>query len=166
VAAPDPAQDRAARRARLRSDLADRRQLQIARLRDYQGAAQFPRQTLDPDAKVNLFIDDDGRLCAVANLLALDGQRGTVEIVARVNNTLRMADVHDGALMDWMLGSGLTQEEVVFIQEPYYFDEGNDLARAQEVERLQRHFAEVEKRLVADTDRSLDLAVDRLMATL
>jgi hypothetical protein len=154
----------AASRAEVRATLAARRQLMIERLHAYAQAGVFPLQRLEPNDKVNVFIDDEGRLCAMANLMALDGQRDLVELTARTNNTLRLIDVTRGPLLAWMLESGLTQEEIAMIQEPYYFDDRTSAFRERERQRLQAHFAEVEAQLVRDSEASLDLAVDRLLA--
>ena len=42
-----------------------------------------------------------------------------VKQVAEQNNFIRLGDVKQGPLMDWILTSGLTQDEIVAIQEPF-----------------------------------------------
>lgn len=147
----------------LRAQLAAARAQQIARLRDYRAAGFFPLNRVDPTAKINVFVDPDtGALCAVANLMSLSGKDQLVRDTAARNNLIRLADVQNGPLVDWILHSGLTHEEVVFIQEPYepYRSGFED----EEIERLRAHFVAVEEQLLRDNDASLDLAVDRLIA--
>src|SRR5262249_3078540 len=62
--------------------------------------------------------DADGRYCAVANLIHVDGRDDLVESTVREHNDLAIHDVHDGPIMDWILESGLTQEELERIQFP------------------------------------------------
>lgn len=158
-------------RAALRAELARERSRQIERLHAYAEAGVFPTNRERP-GMLNVFIDDEGHLCAAANLLALAGKRDLVERTASESNFIRLADVQSGPLFDWILHSGLTQEEVALIQEPYAFIEPAidpnqlDQEKEREKQRLQRHFRVVEQRLIADADRSLDLAVDRLIARL
>jgi hypothetical protein len=159
-------------RAAWRAHLAAERRVQIERLRAYRIQGRFPINRVRP-GRLNVFVDDrTGAHCAVANLIALSGQEELVQRTARENNFVRLADVSSGPLHDWVLTSGLTQEEVVFIQEPYSYEpQAAPLARrlnvaAAEKARLRRHFAEVERRLLRDNDASLDLAVSRLPAAL
>ncbi len=148
----------------LRNQLASARKLQIARLRAYAEARQFPRNTYGW-GKVNVMIDDDGTICAAANLMVKAGQRALVTKTAKQNNFLRFADVRSGALMTWMLKSGLTQEEIAVIQEPYVFDPGDDPAfEKQEDDRLHTHFINTIDMLEKNTAASLDIAVARLLA--
>ena len=47
------------------------------------------------------------------------GSNDAVEEIARHNNHVYVPDVHDGPLMQWVLQSGLTQEEAALIQPAY-----------------------------------------------
>jgi hypothetical protein len=157
--------DVAKQRKLLRAKLAKARKLQIARLRAYRKAAKFPRQFVDP-APTSVLVDDRGYLCAVAHLITKAGLGQLVQETAAQNNLLHFADVHDGPLLAWMLSSGLTQEEIAFIQVPYMEPEMpyNTNWEQQEIDRIEDHLVQVEKQLKRDTDASLDLAVDRLLA--
>ena len=157
--APDPA----ARpdHADLRASLADARARHIQHLRDYAAAGEFPRNRIAP-GMINVFIDEDGRLCAVANLMVKGGARALVDATAKANNTIVLGDVTDGPLMDWMLRSGFTQEEIAVIQEPYMEDR-SPVSWLDEQKRLREHFDKTIAMLEATTDASLDLAVARLM---
>lgn len=150
-----------------RNYLQSQRSVQIARLRMYAQAGVFPENRVRPGA-LNVFVDSNGRLCAVANLMAQSGHRSLVDRVAGSNNFLRFADVGSGPLADWALSSGLTREEIIRIQEPYeYIPAGlpaNIEWQAQQAERarLQNHFAVVLRELEVNTPSSLALAVNRL----
>src|SRR5262249_42523664 len=54
--------------------------------------------------------------CPMAELIHKSGRDDLVEAVKKEANAVRLADVHEGPLYDWMLGSGLTQEEIALVQ--------------------------------------------------
>lgn len=163
--------------AQLRRHLAARRQLMIRRLRAYGRAGIFPANHVEP-GRLNIFIDADGHLCAAANLIARDGRRDLVDAQARSNNFVRLIDVHDGELYRWMLASGLTQEEIDAIQEPYMFTGSEPIEPVEptepppvlvwnqqdEARRLQAHFRAIERQLTRNTRASLNAAVARYLA--
>ena len=156
-------------REELRATLAAHRATHLAELRRYVEAGVFPVNDVQP-GYLNVFADPSGHLCAVANLMAFDGDRAMVDQTAEATNYVRLVDVHEGALYDWILASGFTQEEIGRIQEPYFFQEVSLQQEQQqrqldrERNRLQRALNRTLARLTRTTDRSLDLAVDRLMA--
>ena len=172
-------------RAEWRAFLAQARRTQMDRIHDYRIRGEFPINRVRA-GKLNVFVDDrTGALCAVANLIAQSGHRDLVDQTAASNNFIRLADVSSGPLVDWILTSGLTHEEVVFIQEPYEYQgqveppaadpvdlpvSGVEPAAASprvvEKQRLRRHFVAVERRLSSDFERSIDLAMSRLPASL
>ncbi len=158
--------DPQARRAAVRTRLAAQRAVQLERLRAYRAAGEFPRQRLEPDDRVNLLVDDDGTLAAVASLMEQAGLGELVRVTAAHSNTLRLFYVQDGPLVAWILESGLTKEEVDLIQEPYAFDTRNPTARERERQRLVDQLVQVEARLERDAEASLDLATDRLLVRL
>ena len=146
----------------MREQLAARRSEKIARLHAYAAKGVFPRNVVSK-MPINVFRDGDGHLCAVANLVDLDGKHALVDQTARTDNFVRVAEQSSGELHDWVLTSGFTKEEIARIQAPYMPVQNDDIAFQQkENARLQAHFAEVERELVANTDASLDLAVARL----
>jgi hypothetical protein len=164
----------------IRAQLGAHRDEQIARLDDYARAGQFPHDyTTAPS--LHMFRDADGRLCAVANLVHQDGRDDLVEATVRTRNDLAVADVHDGPILDWMLGSGLTQEELARIQAPAPLlkapplpaapaprpvarPEAPRIDEAAMVALIRAHVAQVEGELRANREKSLDVAVDRWMA--
>jgi hypothetical protein len=158
-----------ATRASLLRQLRARRAVNLQRFSTYHRAGVFPDNHVQP-GMLNVFIDDEGHICAAANLVALDGMRSVVDDQARTDNYIRLVDVHSGALYEWMLLSGFTQEEIGQIQEPYAFipdepePEPTILAlEDQERERLQARLAEVEAMLRRNARASLQTAVDRLI---
>lgn len=170
VSVPDDVHVHTAReRARVRAELASARRRHLGMLRRYANAMAFPVNTYEP-GMLNVFVDDEGHICAAANLIARDGQRDLVQRTAAQDNYLRLAEVVGGPLMDWMLSSGFTQEEIARIQEPYeYIDEAQpprDAQRALEAEkqRVRMVLLQVARELERTTDASLEVATERLLA--
>lgn len=154
-------------RAQLRAQLAARRALNLQRFRQYARNGAFPDNHVRP-GMLNVMIDDEGKICAAANLMALDGLMGLVQQTAERDNYLRFVNVHQGPLMAWMLSSGLTQEEIDQIQEPYDFigfDDPRPIPVQEDDEklRLQARFREVAATLARNRERSLDVALERLL---
>jgi len=177
-----------------RDVLAQHRRQQIERLRAYAQAGAFPHNTTT-DAPLHMFRDAQGNYCAVANLIHQDGRDDLVETTVKTRNDLAVADVSDGPVMDWVLASGLTKEEVVRIQEPAPRMRSQPtpepravaptpvkkivpvavvkpapaapkgLTEAEMQAKIRAHVAEVLSELEANTAKSLDLAVARREAT-
>ncbi len=176
--APAAAVDRAA----IRAQLAAHRAEQIERLHAYAEAGEFPHNTTVAPS-LHMFRDAAGRYCAVANLVHRDGLDDLVAATVRDRNELAIADVHDGEMMRWVLGSGLTQEELVRIQMPAPFiakptrkprpaariavakNDAPDAAQeARMVDAVRAHAARMENELRDGTEASLDVAVERWVA--
>ena len=162
-------------RAAVRARLAAQRTANLSRFRTYQQKGVFPSNTY-LNQRLNVWIDADGHLCAAATIISLSGMSDLVMQTSQDNNFIRLADVRDGALMDWILTSGLTQEEIAAIQEPFdpvgepVRDEPTMIkvaaaARAAEDQRLLARYKQVERQIVRAQRASLELATDRLMAT-
>jgi len=163
-------------RATVHAELARRRGQQVTRLMAYAQRGEFPHNLAKPTS-THIFRDDAGRLCAVANLAHQDGRDDLVDATVRDHNDLAMADVHDGPILDWILASGLTQEEIVRIQLPappltrrerplapapaLVADRGLSEARMNAL--VVEHIEQVHRELQANTEKSLDLATDRLV---
>lgn len=154
-------------RAEVRAKLAAARAANLQRFRAYQTKGVFPSNTFDT-RKLNVWIDDAGNLCAAATIISASGKTQLVQQVGEQNNFIRLADVRQGPLMDWILTSGLTQQEIAAIQEPFmpvYREQPTvepDL-RTAENQRLMKKYKAVEAQIVKNQKRSLDVAVDRLM---
>jgi hypothetical protein len=160
--------------AGVRAKLAEHRKLELARLEAYASAGVFPRN-MTSAAPLHMLRDPDGRRCAVAHLAHLDGYDRALDAMAEEHNDLEFAEVKDGALYDFVLTSGLTQEEIARIQmpappmsredAPQPVAEAPRLPNEAEIRaQLQAHFREVAREIVASTDKSLDVAVARLAA--
>lgn len=158
-------------RAKVRAKLAANRAANLARFRAYQRAGVFPSNTYS-DSKLNVWLDADGHLCAAATIIKASGQADLVARVADQTNFIRLADVTQGPLMDWILTSGLTQAEIVAIQEPFApvvspvepsprIVDGD--LRRRENQRLLAKYKSVDATIVKGTQASLDVATDRLM---
>jgi hypothetical protein len=65
---------------------------------------------------LSVFMDANGNRCPMAELIHKSGRDDLVAAVVKENNAVRLADVHDGPLYDWMLSSGLTQPEIAMVQ--------------------------------------------------
>lgn len=163
-------------RAAVRAKLAKNRAANIARFRVYQKKGSFPNNTFT-DGKLNVWLDDYGNFCAAATIIKLSGHDDLAQRTAEQNNFIRLADVTQGPLMDWMLTSGLTQAEIAAIQEPM-MRVTNDPSleprpepilvdarmRRAEDRRLIAKYKQVEARILKNKNKSLDAATDRLMA--
>jgi hypothetical protein len=168
--APRPMVDR----AMVRAALARARAANLAAFRAYQKKGVFPSNSFKP-GKLNVWRDADGHLCAAATIINASGQTGLVDRIAEQNNFIRLADVRQGPLMDWILTSGLTQDEIAAIQEPFMpvvdrpqLEPEQPLvvdAKLREAEdaRLRAKYRAVERMIVKNREKSLDLATDRLM---
>jgi hypothetical protein len=156
--------------------LAVHRVQQIERLAEYASRGEFPHNYAKAPS-AHIFRDDAGRLCAVANLVHQDGRDDLVDTTARTHNDLAVADVHDGPMLDWVLASGLTQEELVRIQLPApVMTPPKPVKRAAPLvaradaeetrmkEAVVRHIEQVQAELRADTEKSLDAATNRYFA--
>jgi hypothetical protein len=95
-------------------ELAARRAQMIGWLRDYREAGQYPTDASGRVASV--FVGANGVRCPMAELLHKSGRGDLVAAVAKDNNTVRLADVREGPLFDWMLSSGLTLDEINLVQ--------------------------------------------------
>ncbi|HEV3191014.1 MAG TPA: hypothetical protein VGY54_10980, partial [Polyangiaceae bacterium] len=162
-------------RATVRAQLAHHRALQIARLTGYAQRAEFPHN-FDNPTSAHVFRDTAGRLCAVANLVHQDGRDDLVNATVREHNDLAIRDVNDGPMLDWILASGLTQEELERIQLPapplarrenrrpdprLVADNLSDEARMNQM--VVKHIEQVRRELEANTEESLDTATDRFV---
>lgn len=103
VATPEPTAQLAARRAQI-----------IGWLHDYREAGSYPVD--DAGMPLSAFTDSRGVRCPMAEMIHKSGRDDLVAAVTAEANTVRLADVHSGPLYDWMLASGLTQDEIALVQ--------------------------------------------------
>ncbi|MEJ7601320.1 MAG: hypothetical protein WKG01_25675 [Kofleriaceae bacterium] len=167
-------------RGQVRRALIANRAHNLARFRAYYRAGSYPSNVY-ADGLTNVWRDEDGRLCAAATLMAASGQRVLVESIAEQNNFIRLADVTQGPILDWILTSGLTQSELVAIQKPFnrvgtigpVTSDTSDPSqteakidpakRTKETRRLVALYRKVDAALVRNAQHNLDLAVTQLM---
>ncbi|NVB84793.1 MAG: hypothetical protein HOV81_40865 [Kofleriaceae bacterium] len=159
-------------RAKVRAALAKARAKNLAAFRVYQQTGVFPSNTFS-DKKLNVWVDAEGHYCAAATIIKASGQVDLVTRTGEQNNFIRLADVQQGPLMNWILMSGFTQDEIAAIQEPF-----RPVMREQPVEpilvdaklrkaedkRLVAKYRAVDKMLVKNQKKSLDLATAKLMS--
>lgn len=178
-AAPDKSEPEAGEldRTKLREELAAQRKINLERFHAYRVARVYPHNFYE-EGKKNVWKDRDDHLCAVATMMEKAGHHDLVERTARDQNFVRIADLASGPLIDWVLVSGLTQEEAVMIQQPSRADiEQMEAEMRREERRLARKLRREDNRLEANyiaielalkqpvmVDASLDLAVARLAA--
>jgi hypothetical protein len=156
----------AASEARWREKLEARREMMLQRLHAYWLAGDFV-QNPDPSGGPGHFIlDARGKPCPLASIIERSGRGDLVEEAARKNNNVKVVDLRDGPILEWILESGLTQEECVLIQRPSL--SGEDAAsmakRQQESKRLRDDLARIEQTLRQSTEKSLTISVKRMMA--
>lgn len=145
-----------------RTRLASARATQIKRLAGYREAGEFP-QNHRFLGYIPVFVDRRGVACAVAYLMQRSGRQRDVEAIVAADNNVYIEDVRNGALHEWVLFSGLTQEEAAYIQ-PAYPRRMQEMTRMRsERRRLVQHFQQVERTLLANTEASLDVALARLL---
>jgi hypothetical protein len=173
-ASPDKAQPSPGL-VQLREELAAQRAINLQRLHTYRVARVYPHN-LYGEGRRNVWTDPDGHLCAVATMMEKGGQHDLVVRTAEEQNFVRISDLASGPLVDWVLVSGLTQEEVVMIQQPSQADiEMMEAQERAEKRRLARKLRREDNRLEANyiviesalkrpvmTDAGLDLAAARI----
>jgi hypothetical protein len=87
-----------------------------------------------------------------------------VQQQARENNFIRLADLTEGAIYEWILRSGFTQEEVTMIQAPFYMPPQREMPNITEKDRLHALYNGIMQLLRSEPDRSLQMATERLLA--
>ena len=154
------------------------RRANLARFRAYYRAGKYPSNVY-ADGLTNVWRDEDGRLCAAATIMKASGEGALVEKIAEQNNFIKLADVTQGPVLDWILTSGFTQAELVAIQKPFQRVGQIELEeqdaqlkpivvidpklRTDETVRLTKLYRRIDVRLTKSSTSSLDLAVERLM---
>ncbi len=91
----------------------------LDRLHAYRLAGEFPHNEVVPGARVPVFVDDDGRECAVGHLVIESGAAPLAEDIRRAENYALLADMRTPGLLEWVATSGLTAAECARIQPAY-----------------------------------------------
>ena len=151
-------------RAEVRKALEKRRAKNLAAFRAYRKAGVYPHNFFRP-GPLNVWIDRDGHLCAAATMIAKDGKRALVDEIGKTDNQIRLLNVTEGALLDWMMTSGFTIEEIDRIQVPGFGQEDfqPQIDWTAEDNRLRGAYASTDAWLIKNSKKSLDKAVSRLM---
>lgn len=143
--------------------LASRRAKNLKAFRAYRKAGVYPHNFVRR-GPLNVWIDRDGHLCAAATMIDKDGRHDLVVATGKSNNFIRLQNIIEGPLMDWILTSGFTIEEIDRIQEPMMMGEeptpNYQLADA----NLAKGYATTDTWLVRRARGSLDVAARRLLA--
>lgn len=157
-----------AARAKLRAVLKSRRAKNVAAFRAYADRGLYPHNFTTSGA-LNVWIDEEGRRCAAATMIWQSGAKSLVRQVAKDDNFIKLGDVTDGPVLDWILTSGLTQTEVATIQEPFMgrmepepIEPGSPQWRIAEDARLRARYADIVVQLAENPDASIDAAIDAL----
>ncbi len=153
-------------RAEVRKALEKRRAKNLAAFRAYRKAGVYPHNFYRV-GPLNVWIDQMGHLCAAATMISEDGKRQLVLKTGETDNNIRLLNVLEGPLLDWMLTSGFTIEEIDRIQAPAIMPNERmlksfEMLQAEDA-RLRKLYAEVDGWLVKRGKTGLDTATDRLM---
>jgi hypothetical protein len=169
-------------RDEVRAALVEARAQNLASFRTYWKGGIYPSNVYTKKL-LNVWRDEDGHFCAAATIMVKSGNEALAIKHSDDNNFIRLADVEQGPVMDWILTTGFTQEELVSIQKPFMGVAKRPIAPSQpvamplppvkpaidarlrkaETARLLAKYKVVDKQLTAKQKKSLELAVDRLM---
>lgn len=150
-----------------RNALAEARRREIKRLHAYRVRGAFPHNHRI-FGRTPEFIDTRGVPCAVGYLMQESGYADLAADIAQRDNNVYIERIKDGPALEWMLHSGLTQEECAYIQPSYNWrprpvpHPPPPPPEDHERERLIAHFTNVEAQLLAETNASLDRVLERL----
>lgn len=138
--------------------LAGARLFEITRLREYSAAGRFPRNHRIFN-RTPIFIDEARTPCAVGYLMQRSGHGALASHIAKTSNHVYIEHITSGPAHEWILLSGLTQDECARIQPSYHFERPEPRP---ERERLREHFALLQDQLLSATAASLKEAVAKL----
>lgn len=151
-------------RADVEKALQKRRAKNLAAFRAYRKGGVYPHNTWR-NGPLNVWRDASGHLCAAATMMSKDGKADLVQQTGDSNNFIRLQNVTEGPLLDWIMTSGFTIEEIDRIQAPMIYPDGIVMPEELEQEdaRLAKGYAATDSWLTKRAKRGLDTAVDRLM---
>jgi hypothetical protein len=144
--------------------LQKRRAKNLAAFRAYRKGGVYPHNTWRT-GPLNVWRDASGHLCAAATMISKDGKSELVAQTADSDNFIRLQNVTEGALLDWILTSGFTIEEIDRIQLPAVRPDEivSPETLKQEDARLAASYKATDAWLVARTKAGVETAVNRLM---
>lgn len=94
------------------------RERNLDRLHAYWKAGEFPHNT-HVAWKQPVFLDRDGRACAVAHLMIESGWDAQAQAISERENLAYLPDMESAEVAQWVRQSGLTAEEAAWIQPSY-----------------------------------------------
>jgi hypothetical protein len=109
---------RAAAPAGLGAEKSARRSNLLDALEDYIAAGEFPRNTVFPGRRP-VFIDPEGRLCAVGYLVAKSSGREAAEKIAASHRYDYLLEMNEPLVNSWAEENGFTLRELASIQPTY-----------------------------------------------
>ena len=102
----------------LSPELQAERERNLDRLHEYWVAGEFPHNTHVP-WRQPVFIDRDGRACAVGYLMIESGWDDEARAISERENLAYLPNMKSPAVAEWVAQSGLTAEEAAWIQPTY-----------------------------------------------
>lgn len=103
---------------RLSPQLRTARSKNLGALHEYWTRESSPGNRMLP-YRNPVFIDEHNRICAVGYLMLRDGQGKLASLLAATNDTVFIRDIENPAFREWAAGSGLTLDELAWIQPMY-----------------------------------------------
>ncbi len=103
----------------LPADLAMNRNHLLDLLHDYWTRGSFPKNYDYTDQRKPCFIDKDGTICAVGYLVEQTTSRQDAEDINHRHKYDELLAMNDPSVNNWILTSGLTEEECAMIQPTY-----------------------------------------------
>ena len=162
AAMPMPVRELAPTKAEVIKALKDRRAKNLKAFTAYRKGGVYPHNVWRR-GPLNVWMDADGHLCAAATMIDKDGKHELVVKTAETNNNIRLLDVTRGELLDWIMTSGFTIEELDRIQAPMIEPDLPVVDFAAEDAKLAAGYLKTEKALVKNQKASLELAAKRLL---
>jgi hypothetical protein len=103
---------------RLSPELLQARAKNLDSLHEYWSGQRSPRNRMLP-YRNPVFIDEQNSICAVGYLMVRDGQEKLASLLASTNDTVFIRDIDNPDFLKWAAGSGLTLDELAWIQPMY-----------------------------------------------
>jgi hypothetical protein len=162
AAMPMPVRELPPTKAEVIKALKERRAKNLKSFIAYHKGGVYPHNSFRR-GPLNVWMDAEGHLCAAATMIDKDGKHDLVEQTATTNPNIRLLDVTRGELLDWILTSGFTIEEIDRIQAPQIMPDEWMLDYRAEDAKLAAGYLRTEKALVKNQKASLELAAKRLL---
>lgn len=103
----------------LSSELKENRLQSLNYLRDYIDKQELPRNYVNPNERQSVFIDLNGRICAVGYLVQRTVGRSKAEEINKEYKLSNIFDIDSKEFHEWVSKSGFTLRELAMIQPTY-----------------------------------------------